>query len=143
MYGWIDGQIPSAKILSWVSCGRPYLRKSGLQNGAFSGIDFGAIRAPKGAPLGPHLAPFGRPSWARRRPKQASKAEQSQKRRKRCRTTFSNTKIASPTPRRRQKRPRIAQRLLQDVLWEPSERSSTSIDFFARFGSRFGFFFVP
>ena len=126
-----------------MSCGRASLGKSGLQNGPFSGIDFDAIRAPKWAPLGPHLAPFWRPSGAKRRPRHASKADQMQKRRFSRNLAFSNVFFVFSTPRRRPKRPRIAPRRLQDALLEPSERSSASIDFLTRLRSRFGTFLAP
>ena len=91
--------------------------------GSFFDFDFGRFRGRLGSLLGGHFGPLGPPSSLKMPSRGRSKAYLCQKRRFCSHTTFSNTKTAFWTPRRRPKRPKIGPRRLQDGLEEALFRS--------------------
>ena len=90
---------------------------------SFFGINFWPIWGRLGSLLGGHFRPLGPPSSLKMASRGVLKAYLCQKRRFCSHTTFSNTKTAFWTPRRRPKRPKIGPRRLQDALEEASFRS--------------------
>ena len=85
---------------------------------SFLDFDFGRFRGRLGSLLGGHFGPLGPPSSLKMPSRGHLKAYLCQKRRFCSHTTFSNTKTAFWTPRRRPKRPKIGPRRLQDGLEE-------------------------